>query len=151
MFSGLLGFGLYMLPSIVAWYRQKQGKSIVLSLGFLVVMNFFIAWTVLGWFLLMANALGYNPVAAVAPGIAKFAIKYGRVQGVPAQQGGATPGGGSAPCGQCGGSGRSGCPSCGGTGQSWSSGSQQQCSFCIGSGRVQCMSCSGTGRAQALI
>lgn len=152
MIGNLLEFCVYMLPTIVAWYRRKEGKSIVIPLPMLGFMNFFLGWTIVGWLLPMANALGYNPVAAVAPKLADVLIKYGRVQGPPAAQGNAQASGGQGPCGTCGGSGRSSCPSCGGSGHSWGGdGQQHNCTYCIGSGRVQCMTCGGTGRSQALI
>jgi hypothetical protein len=153
--EGLSFFALYMLPSMIAWYRRKQGKSIALPFRTLVFFNFFAGWTIVGWFLSLANALGYNPVASVVPSLIRYLPSSGPVANVP--QGG-SPGPVSSPCGQCGGTGRMPCSSCGARG-SWydppqgASGAAElrTCGACLSSGRVSCVSCGGTGRAQALI
>ena len=146
---------LYMLPSMIAWYRQKQGKSIVLPFRTLVFFNFLIGWTIVGWFLSLANALGYNPVASIVPSLIRYLPTSGPVANVP--QGG-SPGAGPSACGQCGGSGKMSCSMCYGRG-SWydppqgESGTAQlrTSGTCLSSGHITCVSCSGTGRAQALI
>ena len=58
-------WAMYFLPSIVAWIRLRMGKKIHLSLGFLILLNLLVAWTVIGWILLMLNAFGYNPVTFI--------------------------------------------------------------------------------------
>lgn len=69
--SGLL-FGLmYFAPTLIGWYRVRQGKRLIYSVRQLFLFNLLIAWTVVGWFLLLANALGFNPVAWIAPRLAK--------------------------------------------------------------------------------
>jgi hypothetical protein len=153
--DGILSIAFYMLPTIIAWYRQKQGKSIVIPFGLLFCLNFFVGWTIVGWFLALANALGFNPVAAIVPSLVKHLPASGPGPGVP-QAGSA--GGGAVPCGQCGGTGSTTCSSCGGRGN-WfeaptgatGSGEQRSCSACIGSGRLRCVTCGGTGRAQTLL
>ena len=39
----VLGLGLYLLPSVVAFQRRKQNAAAIL------VLNPFLGWTVLGW------------------------------------------------------------------------------------------------------
>ena len=58
--SAMSQWFMYFLPSIVAWIRLRMGKTVPLRFGFLVLMNLLIAWTVVGWILLMVNALGYT-------------------------------------------------------------------------------------------
>lgn len=145
----------YMAPSIIAWYRRRQGKPIVLPFHSLVLANFFLGWTIVGWFLVLANALGYNPVAAIVPQLVKYLPSSGP-GAVPPQ--GSPSSAGPGACGMCGGTGSMMCSSCGGRG-SWydppsgESGTAQlrTCSACISSGRIRCTSCGGSGRAQALL
>lgn len=47
----LMGFCLYFLPTMVAWVGHHP------HFGWLVVLNIFFAWTVLGWVLLLTWAL----------------------------------------------------------------------------------------------
>lgn len=112
-FINALTFWLsYFAPSLIAWYRARNGKPIIGSVGFIVVINFLIGWTVVGWLVMLANALGYNPVAW-------FVLHYGkhlttsRAAG-PSSQGGLPPSGtrSAVLCGQCGGTGYVRCSSC---------------------------------------
>ena len=85
--STLFATLLYNAPWLIAWYRKRQGKPIVGSLGLIFMMDFFCGWTIVGWLLAMANALNYNPVPFIAIPIANFMVKYGRVQGPGPAQG----------------------------------------------------------------
>lgn len=152
--SGLLFWVLYFAPTLIGWYRLRQGKPPIYSIGRLFLFNFLIAWTVIGWFLLLANALGYNPVAAIAPGLVKY-MPSGQAGHAPqGVQGSAQPGA----CSQCQGSGSMTCSSCSGRG-SWydpPSGANgvaqlRTCPACASSGKVRCTTCGGSGRAAALI
>lgn len=152
--SGLL-FGLmYFAPTLIGWYRVRQGKRLIYPVRQLFLFNLLIAWTVVGWFLLLANALGFNPVAWIAPRLAK---------NLPSGQAGSAPQGAQAPspraaCTQCQGSGSMTCSTCGGRG-SWYDPPQGEtgvaqlrtCPACTSSGRLRCTSCGGSGRAAALI
>jgi hypothetical protein len=143
---------LYFAPSLIAWYRAKHGKPIFGTVGPIVFYNFLLGWTVVGWFLMLANAFGYNPVAW-------FVLRFGKhlTTSGPAPTGpqGGLPSGtpGAAVCGQCGGSGSVMCSTCGGRG-SWynpPSGASgiaqlQTCSACTSSGRLRCPYCGGSGR-----
>ena len=60
--SAMSQWAMYFLPSIVAWIRLRMGKTVPLKLGLFVLLNLMVAWTVVGWILLMINAFGYNPV-----------------------------------------------------------------------------------------
>jgi hypothetical protein len=155
MFSAL-GFWLcYFAPSIIAWYRVRNGMPIALPLRQLVIVNLLIAWTVVGWFLLLANALGYNPVASVAPKLAKFLQESGLGGAAPPprpQQGQASGATNQATCSQCGGTGSVTCSQCQGRG-SWyeppqtatGSAELKHCGYCTSSGRIRCPNCSGSG------
>lgn len=152
--SGLL-FGLmYFAPTLIGWYRVRQGKRLIYSVRQLFLFNLLIAWTVVGWFLLLANALGFNPVAWIAPRLAKN-LPSGQVGGAP--QGAQAPSPGAA-CAQCQGSGSVMCSTCGGRGN-WYDPPQGEtgeaqlrtCPACTSSGRLRCTSCGGSGRAAALI
>ena len=155
MFSALFGWALYFAPTLVAWYRSRNGLPIVLPLKNMAIFNLLIAWTGVGWLLLLANALGYNPVATLAPKLAKFLQESGLGGPMPPpQQGGAGPGTPGQPaCGNCGGTGSARCSHCQGRG-SWyeppttASGSAElkQCSYCMSSGHIRCPNCNGTGR-----
>lgn len=70
--SAMSQWFIYFLPSIVAWTRLRMGKAVPLSLGQIFVFNLLVAWTVVGWILLMANALGYNPIPWVVFKVLKF-------------------------------------------------------------------------------
>jgi hypothetical protein len=144
----------YFAPSLIAWHRVKNGKPIVGSIGSIVVINFLIGWTVVGWLVMLANAFGYNPVAW-------FVLRYGKhlttsAPGPAGSQGGLPPSG-TPPatlCGQCSGSGFIKCSTCSGRG-SWynpPSGESgvaqlQTCTACSSSGRLRCPYCGGSGHA----
>jgi hypothetical protein len=151
LFNGLSFWLLYFAPSLVAWYRVRHGGALVGSLGGIVIINFLIGWTVIGWFLMLANAFGVNPVAWVV-------LRFGHhlTTSGPAPTGGQVPLPGTPTdvlCGQCGGSGSMMCSSCGGRG-SWynpPSGASgvaqlQTCGACTSSGRLRCPYCGGSGR-----
>jgi hypothetical protein len=61
--NALASWLLYFAPSLVAWYRAKHGKPISGTVGGITANNLLIGWTVIGWFLMLANAFGYDPVA----------------------------------------------------------------------------------------
>src|ERR1700682_4426134 len=70
--SAMSLWGMYFLPSVVAWIRLRMGKRVPLSLGFFILVNLTLAWTVVVWILLMINAFGYNPVPWVVFKLAKL-------------------------------------------------------------------------------
>jgi len=152
--STLFATLLYNAPWLIAWYRVRHGKPIVGTLGMLFVMNFFMGWTIVGWILPLANALGYNPVPYIAVPLAKLMVQYGRVPGQgPAQGQGPANGSGPNTCSACGGSGSMSCSSCGARG-SWYDAPQGEhgvaqlrtCNACMSSGRLRCTYCGGSGR-----
>lgn len=150
--SALSQWFMYFLPTVVAWLRLRSGKTIPLSLGQMFLFNLMIAWTVVGWILLMINAFGYNPV----PWIALRAAKVLSASGLAGQAGPMTaPQAGSFSsqgqiCSQCGGSGSMSCSQCQGRG-SWYTqpmsanevSQLQSCSYCMSSGRIRCPYCGG--------
>lgn len=147
--SAMSQWFMYFLPSIVAWTRLRRGKTLPLSLGQIVVFNLLMAWTVIGWFLLMANALGYNPIPWVAFKLIKV-LPGGGPGPVNAPQAAWGPSPQGRICGQCGGSGYVMCSPCQGRG-SWytqpTTASEvaqlQTCSYCMSSGRIRCPYCGG--------
>ena len=150
--NALASWLVYFAPALVAWYRTRQGKPVFGSVGRIFAFNLLIGWTVIGWFLMMANAFGYNPVAWFVLRYAKYLIGSGPAASIP--QGGPSLGAASAAiCGQCGGSGTVMCTTCGGRG-SWynpPSGASgvaqlQTCTACTSSGRLRCPYCGGSGR-----
>lgn len=143
---------MYLLPSIALFIRKRMGKPLLMPLGFCVVWNLLLGWTVVVWILLMLNAFGINPVPWMAMTTLKlmggFAGGGGPV-GVPmgADDGGS---GGRTPCGQCGGSGTVTCSHCQGRGSWYTQPTSahevsqlQTCSYCISSGRIRCPNCGG--------
>ena len=46
-----LGFGMYFLPSIVAFARSKRDA------GAILVLNLFLGWTAIGWVIALVWAL----------------------------------------------------------------------------------------------
>jgi len=156
MFSGLSFAVCYFIPTIVAWYRKRRRNPILGTLGQIFVVNLLTGFTVLGWFLALANAFNRNPVAWIAVRLANPLVKYGRTGGPPpsASGGGARAGSASSmSCSACGGSGSVMCSSCGGRG-SWYNppttangvAQLQTCPACTSSGRIRCMTCGGSGR-----
>ena len=154
MFSALTGWLLYFTPTLVTWYRVSNGLPAVFPVKQMALFNLLVAWTVIGWFLLLANALGFNPVARVAPKLADYLIRSGLAGTPPPQQGGQPSGStGQGSCGQCGGSGTLTCTQCQGRG-TWydapqtASGSPElrHCGACTSSGRLRCTYCGGSGR-----
>jgi hypothetical protein len=151
-FNALSGWLLYFAPTLIAWYRSKNGKPIEGTVGRIGLFNFLIGWTVVGWFLMLAEAFGYNPVAWFVLKFAKQLTTSGPAPTFP--QGGQPAGSpGTVACGQCGGSGSMMCSTCNGRG-SWytqpsgASGSSQlqTCPACTSSGRLRCPYCGGSGR-----
>ena len=153
LFNGLTFWLIYFAPTLVAWYRVRQGGAIVGRLGGIALINLLIGWTVIGWFLMLANAFGVNPVAW-------FVLRFGHhlTTSGPAPTGGqdnfpASATATGVACGQCGGSGSVMCSSCGGRG-SWYNAPTgaagvaqlQTCGACTSSGRLRCPYCGGSGR-----
>jgi hypothetical protein len=150
---GLIFWSCYFAPTLIAWFRARQGKAIVNSMGQLFLFNLLIGWTVIGWFLVLANAFGLNPVAWAVPRLVKV-LPAGRVGNRP--QGNAVPSYGpgtdSPRCTTCGGSGQMTCPTCRGQRGHWETPQTAEgtsrwlpCSYCISSGTVQCTSGFGHG------
>jgi hypothetical protein len=153
---GLIFWSLYFAPTLIAWFRVRQGKPLVNTLRQNFFFNFLLGWTVVGWLLVLANAFGLNPVAWLAPRLVKV-LPTG-----PA--GNTSPGAPSssqttgAPCSQCQGSGSLTCSSCAGRG-SWYDPPQGEqgtaqlrtCPACVSSGRLRCTYCGGSGRAAAML
>jgi hypothetical protein len=147
--SAMSQWAMYFLPSIVACIRLRMGKTVPLSLGLFVLLNLMVAWTVVGWIMLMLNAFGYNPVpwvvfklAKVLPASGAAPMNAPQASGAPSWQGQI--------CGQCGGSGSVTCSHCQGRG-SWYTqpttahevAQLQSCSYCMSSGRIRCPYCGG--------
>ncbi|HKT34394.1 MAG TPA: hypothetical protein VJR03_06150 [Nitrospira sp.] len=148
-FSSMSQWFMYLLPTIVGFIRLRMGKSIVGSLGFLFVLNLFLGWTILMWILVMANALGYNPVPAIALRVAKFLPSSGMAGPMSVPQQGSFSSHGQS-CGQCGGSGSMMCSQCQGRGSWYTQPTRadevaqlQTCSYCMSSGRIRCSYCGG--------
>lgn len=151
----MLGVGLplpiYLAPFLIAWYRQRRGKPIVLNLPQIFLLNFFLGWTVVGWLLALCAAFNQNPVAWVVLRIAKF-FPAGGLSAMPPQPFSSSPQM-AAVCSLCQGSGTMMCSYCGGRG-SWydapttATGVAQlsTCGSCVSSGRLRCGSCGGSGR-----
>ena len=148
-FTAMSQWFMYLLPTLVAFIRLRMGKPIVGSLGFLFVLNLFLGWTVVMWLLVMANALGYNPVPSVALKVAKFLPASGVAGPTSATQAVSFTSHGQI-CGQCGGSGSITCSQCQGRG-SWYTqpttayevSQLQTCGACMSSGRMRCPYCGG--------
>jgi len=156
----LFGWLIYLAPTILAWYRQRQGLPIVTTVGSIALFNVLLGWTGIGWLLSLANALGYNPIAQFAPKLAQFLIDHGFAQtpghnapppGPNASPG--APGPGQVTCGQCSGAGTMTCSTCNGRGNWYEqpqlaagSPEHKSCGACIGSGRIRCQYCGGSGR-----
>lgn len=140
----LLMWIAYLAPSLIAVYRVRQGKPIPGSLTGLIALNVLFGWTVVVWFLTLANALGFNPVAFIARRM---------VKNMPAGGAGMPPPGAdsSGPnvlgktCPRCNGQGRVSCYACNGSGQRYEGAGLTTCSQCMGQCTVQC-SCGGSGR-----
>ncbi len=145
--SALSQWFMYFLPSIVAWIRLRSGKKIPISFGRFFVMNFFLAWTVVVWILLMVNAFGLNPVPWVTLRLAKVLPSGQGPMGAPQTADTSSQG---RMCGQCGGTGSMTCSHCQGRG-SWYTqpttahevAQMQTCSYCMSSGRIRCPYCGG--------
>lgn len=156
MFSGLSFALCYFIPTILAWYRKRSGYPILGTLRQIFFFNLLTGFTILGWFLMLAQAFNRNPVAWIAARLANPLIKYGRTGApAPSASGGGTPAGSpsSMSCSACGGAGSVMCSSCSGRG-SWYNpptaatgvAQLQTCPACTSSGRIRCMSCGGSGR-----
>jgi hypothetical protein len=152
--KGLTFWLLYFTPALIGWFRTRQGKPRIYSPGQLFLFNLLLGWTVVGWFLLLANALGLNPVAAIAPRLAKV-LPQGQPGNAPQDPQSSSSG---TLCAHCQGSRTMSCSTCAGRG-SWYDPPQGQngvaqlrtCPACASSGRLRCSSCNGSGRAAALI
>ena len=154
LFNTLTEFLCYFAPAFIALGRKSQGKDVVLpSIGQFFLYNLLIAWTVVGWFLLLAMAFGKNPVPMmVKVFVGKKALEQGFAP--PSPQGPwRGPSSSMVTCYTCGGSGSVSCSTCQGRG-SWytqpttanGTSQLQTCSACGSSGRLRCMGCDGSGR-----
>lgn len=145
-------YAAYFAPSVIAWYRHKQGHPIPGSLGPLILMNVFFGWTIVGWILPLVNALGYNPVPSIALAVAKVLPTQGVGPIAPGAASAASGSSSGARCSMCGGSGSMSCSSCSGRG-SWYDqpttatgvAQLQSCGACLSSGRLRCTYCGGSG------
>ena len=149
MLRGLILWLMYLAPTLIAWYRARSGKPVVGSILGLFLFNLFLGWTVVGWFLSLANAFGRNPVAWVA----RRAVKV-LPSGPPVNTFGAAPASsGLRACSPCGATGQMMCSTCGGRG-SWYDPPQgeygtaqlRSCGACSSSGRIRCTYCGGSGQ-----
>ena len=135
----------YLSPTLIAWYRARQGKSIVLPLKNLFLFNLLLGWTVVGWLLALANALGFKPVASLARRLAK-GLPAGGVPGTgPGSAGSDSSNTLGRTCPSCNGQGRVACTACNGSGQRYEGAGLVTCSICQGQRTVQCR-CGGSGR-----
>jgi hypothetical protein len=137
---------VYLSPTLIGWYRARQGKATVLPLKQLFLFNLFLGWTVVGWVLALANALGFNPIAPLAQRLAK-GLSAG---GAPGMGPAGSDGSGSSStlgrtCPTCNGQGRMTCAACNGSGQRYEGAGLVTCSLCQGQRTVQCR-CGGSGR-----
>ena len=141
---------IYFAPILIAWFRNRRGKSVFGSIGQIFVLNLLLGWTVVGWILTLANAFGLNPVAWIVVRLFK-AAPSGPTKGF--SQGTASSSTNTVPCSPCGGSGSMTCSSCSGRG-SWydaptgATGVAQlhTCPAYVSSGRIRCAYCGGSGR-----
>ena len=156
----MLGRGIslpiYLAPFLIAWLRRRLGKPVASSLPIIFMMNFFMGWTIVGWFLALLDAFNINVVAKTAFGLVKMfggqLSAGGGAPMMPAQPFSSSPQ--AAVCGGCQGSGSTMCSFCGGRG-SWydapttATGVAQlaTCGSCVSSGRLRCTSCGGSGRS----
>ena len=150
MLRGLIFWLMYLAPTLIAGYRAQSGKPVTGSILALFLFNLFLGWTVVAWFLSLANAFGRNPVAWVA----RRAVK-GLPSGPPVNStSGAVPtSSGLRACSQCGATGQMMCSTCGGRG-SWYDPPQgeygtaqlRSCGACLSSGRIRCAYCGGSGQ-----
>jgi hypothetical protein len=144
--------GLYMLPTILVYRQKQRDPASDKSLRVVFFINFFLGWTLYGWWVAMQMAMGQIPThknQRMAAGAGGYA---GAAGGSAAQS--FESGSQSRPCYSCGGSGTTVCSSCQGRG-SWYTQPQtahessrlETCGACTSSGRLRCMGCGGSGRA----
>ncbi len=143
--GGLTFLIFYLSPTLIAWYRAQQGKSIVLPLGKLFFFNLVLGWTVVGWVLALANAFGFNPIAPVARAMAKGMAPGGVAAMNPGPMTSESGNLLGRTCPTCGGQGRMTCTGCNGSGQRYEGAGLTTCSLCLGQRTVQC-TCGGSGR-----
>jgi hypothetical protein len=135
-------FGLYYLPTIVAFRRRSQGKPTLLPPPKIFFINLIFGWTIYGWWVAMQLAI--QDVASPGSMAARLAGGDAAGQG-PSER---------PMCPRCNGAGKETCSRCHGQGgqntqpqgehgtSHW-----EQCTACHGSGTLQCMGgCGGTGR-----
>jgi len=147
-------WAVYFAPTLVAWFRMRQGKSIVLPFGSFVLMNLALAWTVLVWLLLIANAFGYNPVPSIALRLFKILPKAEPGVAMSMAQEESSSASQRRACGQCGGAGSVACSHCQGHGSRYTQPTTahevaqlRTCGYCTSSGRIRCPNCGGSGQA----
>lgn len=128
---------MYFSPTLIAWYRVRHGKPIVLPLRTLFLFNLTLGWTVVAWLLSLANALGFNPVASVAQGLVKVLPAGGSGAG-PGPVDPGSSGTQSKVCPACDAQGRAPCTACNGGGQRYEGAGLVACSACQGSRTVFC-------------
>jgi len=149
-FELLLFFGLYFLPTILAYRNQRSsgpaGWSMVM-IAFLI--NLLMGWSIIGWFWALKFAR-MRPEDAVAGGSGGTAPPRAPAGQLPA----GVPAGGAQPrvCSACGGARTQTCTLCGAQGGRWRAPQSandvaqwERCGFCTGSGRVPCTTCNATG------
>ena len=142
--SDLVFWLFYMAPTLIAGYRVRQGKPIAIPFLKLLLFNLFLGWTVVAWLLSLANAFGFNPVARIAPRLAK-ALEGAGGPGPPAPAGSDSSNLMGRTCPTCNGQGRMSCGSCNGSGQRYEGAGLVTCSICQGQRTIQCR-CGGSGR-----
>ena len=54
LFLGLIGLGIYMIPGIIAMYKNHKSKVGI------VLLNFFLGWTVIVWVLCLLWSINYH-------------------------------------------------------------------------------------------
>jgi len=138
----ILFWPIYMLPTIVAWFRNTK------PLGPIFLLNLLGGWTILVWFFMWVMVFPSVFQALVGVFAGGQAFKSGPV-GYTGANHGETPQ--QKKCTQCN-EGRMTCPMCHGQPNRYEQPQGEngtpilvQCHYCLGSGTVQCLTCGGTG------
>ena len=141
---GVLRVAVYFSPTIAAVWRKRTDPSLAdKPLGNIVVINLFLGWTIVGWFvawyMVITKRFGPTVTGALAkPGASAVAQPEAAA---------ATT---ARPCPHCGGQGRMTCPTCGGQGSEYAqpgagAGLPAGCTACSRTGRITCYHCHGMG------